>query len=55
MTDRPGPDESDRMDDDRILVEDTGESLDAALAEEERSAIAAAEASWPVWLMLRRS
>jgi len=29
--------------DDRILVEDTGESLDAALAEEERSAIAAAE------------
>ena len=31
------------MDDDRILVEDTGESLDAALAEEERSAIAAAE------------
>jgi molecular chaperone GrpE len=43
MTDRPGPDEGDRMDDDRILVEDTGESLDAALAEEERSAIAAAE------------
>jgi molecular chaperone GrpE len=37
------PDEGDRMDDDRILVEDTGESLDAALAEEERSAIAAAE------------
>jgi molecular chaperone GrpE len=31
------------MEDDRILVEDTGESLDAALAEEERSAIAAAE------------
>lgn len=29
--------------DDRILVEDTGESLDSALAEEERSAIAAAE------------
>jgi molecular chaperone GrpE len=28
---------------DRILVEDTGESLDSALAEEERSAIAAAE------------
>jgi molecular chaperone GrpE len=43
MTDRPGTDEGDRMDDDRILVEDTGESLDAALAEEERSAIAAAE------------
>jgi len=31
------------MEDDRILVEDTGESLDAALAEEERSAVAAAE------------
>jgi molecular chaperone GrpE len=30
-------------DDDRIVLEDTGESLDAALAEEERSAIAAAE------------
>ena len=30
-------------DDDRILVEDTGESLDSALAEEERSAVAAAE------------
>ena len=30
-------------DDDRILVEDTGESLDSALEEEERSAIAAAE------------
>jgi molecular chaperone GrpE len=29
--------------DDRIILEDTGESLDAALAEEERSAIAAAE------------
>jgi len=43
MSDRRGPDEGDRMDDDRILVEDTGESLDAALAEEERSAIAAAE------------
>lgn len=28
---------------DRILVEDTGESLDSALAEEERSAVAAAE------------
>jgi molecular chaperone GrpE len=43
MTDRPAPDGGDRLDDDRILVEDTGESLDAALAEEERSAIAAAE------------
>lgn len=43
MTDSRGPDEGDRLDDDRILVEDTGESLDAALAEEERSAIAAAE------------
>lgn len=43
MTDGQGPDEGDRLDDDRILVEDTGESLDAALAEEERSAIAAAE------------
>jgi molecular chaperone GrpE len=31
------------MEDDRILVEDTGESLDAALAEAERSAISAAE------------
>jgi molecular chaperone GrpE len=30
-------------DDDRIVLEDTGESLDSALAEEERSAIAAAE------------
>ena len=30
-------------DEDRIVVEDTGESLDSALAEEERSAIAAAE------------
>jgi molecular chaperone GrpE len=43
MTERREPDDGDRMDDDRILVEDTGESLDAALAEEERSAIAAAE------------
>lgn len=43
MTESRGPDEGDRLDDDRILVEDTGESLDAALAEEERSAIAAAE------------
>lgn len=43
MTDSTGPDEDDRMEDDRILVEDTGESLDAALAEEERSAVAAAE------------
>lgn len=31
------------MEDDRILVEDTGESLDAALAEAEQSAISAAE------------
>jgi molecular chaperone GrpE len=38
---RPG-DESD-AEEDRILVEDTGESLDSALAEEERSAIAATE------------
>jgi molecular chaperone GrpE len=30
-------------DEDRIVLEDTGESLDSALAEEERSAIAAAE------------
>ncbi|MDQ5872734.1 MAG: nucleotide exchange factor GrpE [Acidobacteriota bacterium] len=37
--DRPG----EGIEDDRILVEDTGESLDAALAEEERSAVAAAE------------
>lgn len=43
MTDRDQRDNSDPIDDDRILVEDTGESLDAALAEEERSAIAAAE------------
>jgi len=41
MDDRERPDEGEE--DDRILVEDTGESLDAALAEEERSAIAAAE------------
>lgn len=32
------------IEDDRILVEDTGESLDAALAEEEQSALASAEA-----------
>lgn len=37
------PDSGEPIDDDRILVEDTGESLDAALAEEERSAIDAAE------------
>lgn len=37
------PDTGDPVEDDRILVEDTGESLDSALAEEERSAIAAAE------------
>src|SRR5512138_3409737 len=43
MTDRDQRDDGDPIDDDRILVEDTGESLDAALAEEERSAIAAAE------------
>ena len=43
MTDRDQRDDGDPLDDDRILVEDTGESLDAALAEEERSAIAAAE------------
>jgi molecular chaperone GrpE len=41
MVDRDGRDDAE--DDDRILLEDTGESLDAALAEEERSAIAAAE------------
>ena len=41
MVDRDGRDDAEE--DDRILVEDTGESLDAALAEEERSAIAAAE------------
>ena len=35
--------EAEPLEEDRILVEDTGESLDAALAEEERSAIAAAE------------
>ena len=34
----------DGADDDRILVEDTGESLDSALEEEERSAVEAAEA-----------
>ena len=34
----------DAADEDRILLEDTGESLDSALAEEERSAIDAAEA-----------
>ena len=42
MIDRPD-DDADSMEEDRILVEDTGESLDAALAEEERSAIAATE------------
>ena len=41
MVDRDRRDDTE--DDDRILLEDTGESLDAALAEEERSAIAAAE------------
>jgi molecular chaperone GrpE len=43
VSDRRGSDDAEPMEDDRILVEDTGESLDAALAEEERSAIAAAE------------
>lgn len=43
MNDRDRQDDADSVDEDRILVEDTGESLDAALAEEERSAIAAAE------------
>ncbi|MEO8348653.1 MAG: nucleotide exchange factor GrpE [Acidobacteriota bacterium] len=44
MSDRDRSDRSgDGLEDDRILVEDTGESLDAALAEEERSAVAAAE------------
>jgi molecular chaperone GrpE len=43
MSDRGKGGGGDPMEDDRILVEDTGESLDAALAEEERSAIAAAE------------
>lgn len=42
MSDRRD-DDREPMEDDRILVEDTGESLDAALAEEERSAIAATE------------
>lgn len=37
-------DRDEGIEDDRILVEDTGESLDAALAEEEQSALAAAEA-----------
>ena len=41
MSDR---DRNEGIEDDRILVEDTGESLDAALAEEEQSALAAAEA-----------
>lgn len=43
MSDQEKPEPAEPMEDDRILVEDTGESLDAALAEEERSAIAAAE------------
>lgn len=43
MSDRDRGNGADGIDDDRILVEDTGESLDAALAEEEISAIAAAE------------
>jgi molecular chaperone GrpE len=45
VSDRDPRDRSeDAIEDDRILVEDTGESLDAALEEEEQSAIAAAEA-----------
>ena len=44
MSDRdPGNRPGEEIEDDRILLEDTGESLDAALAEEERSAVAAAE------------
>jgi molecular chaperone GrpE len=43
MIDRGDDDDGDPIEDDRILVEDTGESLDAALAEEESSAIAATE------------
>lgn len=43
MSDRDRGNGADGIDDDRILVEDTGESLDAALAEEEISAVAAAE------------
>lgn len=43
MDDRDKDADSD-AEEDRILVEDTGESLDSALAEEERSAIAATEA-----------
>lgn len=42
MSDRDR-DPTEGMEEDRILVEDTGESLAAALAEEERSAVAAAE------------
>lgn len=40
MSDR---DRGEGIEEDRILVEDTGESLEAALAEEEQSALAAAE------------
>ena len=43
MSDRDRGNGTEGIDDDRILVEDTGESLDAALAEEEISAVAAAE------------
>lgn len=43
MSDRDRGNGAEGIDDDRILVEDTGESLDAALAEEEISAVAAAE------------
>ena len=43
MSDRERDGAEGESEEDRILVEDTGESLDSALAEEERSAIAAAE------------
>jgi molecular chaperone GrpE len=43
MDERDGHLEDGDAEEDRILLEDTGESLDSALAEEERSAIAAAE------------
>jgi len=44
MSDRdPGNRSDEAIEDDRILVEDTGESLDSALEEEERSAVAIAE------------
>ena len=40
---RGGESDASDAEEDRILLEDTGESLDSALAEEERSAIVAAE------------